>query len=273
MSRRKKQASHENHERWLVSYADFITLLFAFFVVMFASSQGDKGKAAQISESVKAALENGQFSAVANLLFGGAKVDKGMGNAQMKGPGGGEKSEKDSEGGWQDSQLTELLPTLEFLTRELQDEIKAGNMQVSMEPRGLVVSFRQAAFFPSGEDVIEPGTFDTIEKVAMTIQRLTNPVRMEGHTDSVPIHNSRFRSNWELSAARSIAMLNLFVNRFQIPRERLSIAAYADNAPVATNETDEGRALNRRVDIILLSQLGVKAEPHPLPLPATAKSE
>ena len=129
-----------------------------------------------------------------------------------------------------------------------------------MGPRGLTISFAQAALFPSGEDVISPETYQSIRKIAAAMNRIPNPARMEGHTDSVPIHNSRFRSNWDLSAARSIALLEL-LNSDDVPRERLSIAGYADTAPVDDNETAEGRQKNRRVDIVILNETGVKGEP------------
>jgi chemotaxis protein MotB len=124
-----------------------------------------------------------------------------------------------------------------------------------------VVSFNQAALFPSGEDIISPDAYDGLEKVAAAIKKLPNPVRLEGHTDSVPIRTARFRSNWELSAARSIALLELLSSRFAVPRPRMSIAGYADSAPVASNDTDEGRARNRRADIVILNEQGVLAEP------------
>jgi chemotaxis protein MotB len=108
--------------------------------------------------------------------------------------------------------------------------------------------------------------------VALAVAKLPNPVRLEGHTDSVPIHNSRFRSNWELSAARSIAMLELLTGRFGIPRERMAVAGYAETAPVESNETETGRARNRRVDIVILNDQGVVNEPPAdNPPPAGAK--
>jgi len=265
MARKKKNAEPENHERWLVSYADFITLLFAFFVVMFASSQTDKGKAQQVSNSVKSALEEGGFTTLVASVLGGTADDVGQGNAQMKGPGGAKivrhEGDKPGLGEGQGGTLVELKPAMEFLLKELKEEIASGKMQVSMQPRGLVVSFREAAFFPSGKAVIEEKNPGSIKKVADVIRRLPNPVRMEGHTDSVPIHNSKYKSNWELSAARSIAMLELFTTKFGVPKKRISIAAYADNAPVASNDTAEGRARNRRVDIVLLNEVGMKGEP------------
>jgi chemotaxis protein MotB len=263
MARAKKQAAPENHERWLVSYADFITLLFAFFVVMFASSQTDKSKAQQVSDSVREALENGGIPAAVKEIMGGTVDEKGKGNAQMKGPGGAQKSTREPEATPPKAHAAELLPSLQFLTRELQDEIKAGKIQVRLEPRGLVISLQQAAFFPSGGDGVEPRSLASIQKVASMLKELPNPVRLEGHTDSVPIHTARFRTNWDLSAARSIAMLDVFITKFELPAERFAIAGYAATAPVASNETEEGRARNRRVDIVILNRLVAVPEEGP----------
>jgi chemotaxis protein MotB len=266
VARKKKEAPHENHERWLVSYADFITLLFAFFVVMYASSQADKGKARQVSESVRKALEEGHTMARIAAILGGTAKDVGKGNAMLKGPGGIRRGDTGSAPNARVPEAAvavELLPSLEFLSRELSAEIRAGKMQVNLEPRGLVVSLPQATFFPSGRDTIDPATYPTIEKVSAVIRKIPNPVRLEGHTDSVPIHNVRFRSNWELSAARSIAMLELLAVRFEIPRERLAVAGYADTVPAEPNDSEEGRARNRRVDIVVLSRVGLMREPEP----------
>ena len=259
MARAKKHAEHENHERWLVSYADFITLLFAFFVVMFASSQTDKAKAKQVSESVKDALENGGVPAAVREILGGTVDEKGKGNAQMRGPGGvrkGEKEDKSPEAKPQTKPETaELLPSMQYLTRELEDEIKTGKIQMRLEPRGLVISLREAAFFASGDDTVNAASLPSIEKMSVVLRSLPNPVRLEGHTDSVPIHTGRFRNNWELSASRSIAMLQVLTTRFQVPGPRFAVAGYADTMPVASNDTSEGRAHNRRVDIVILNQL------------------
>jgi chemotaxis protein MotB len=257
---RPKHAEHENHERWLVSYADFITLLFAFFVVMFASSQTDKSKAKQISEAVEKALNDGHSvgvpPAIAKVL-GGTVDDKGQGNAQMHGPGGAQKAAKEEP-----QDVMELSVSLKTLSGELEQEIKEGKVEVSMTPRGIVVSLKQAAFFPSGTDVVEPATLHTLEKVAGALTAVSNPVRIEGHTDSVPIHTARFRSNWDLSAARSIAIMEEMSSRFGISPQRLAIAGYADTVPVAENDTPEGRARNRRVDLVILNNYALaKTEP------------
>lgn len=258
MARKKRHPEHVNHERWLVSYADFITLLFAFFVVMFATSQTDKGKAQQVSDSVKKALEGEKMSSIVQAILGGTISDRGKGNAMMHGPGGAQKAPVEEK---KEQKLAELVPSLKVLSEELKKEIAAGRIQISMQQRGLVVSFTQAALFPSGEDVVSQEAHEGLEKVAGAINKLPNPVRLEGHTDSVPIRTPRFRSNWELSAARSIALLEMLSTSFGVSRDRLSIAGYADTAPIASNDDEQGRARNRRVDIVILNEQGVIGEP------------
>ena len=262
---RKKHEEHENHERWLVSYADFITLLFAFFVVMFATSQTDKSKAQAVSDSVKKALEGESIKAMAQLILGGTVDMKGQGNAQRNGPGGAKRLVRVEDK--PQGKVVELLPSLEILTKELSEEIKEGKLNIHMGPRGLTISFAQAALFPSGEDEIARDFYPSIQKIANAMKQIPNPARAEGHTDAIPIHNSRFRSNWELSAARSIALAQLLI-QFGVPRDRLSIAGYADTSPVDSNDSAEGRQRNRRVDIVLLNETGLKGEPErPQPPP------
>ena len=265
MARKRSHPAHENHERWLISYADFITLLFALFVVMFASSQTDKTKAQQVSESVKYALDKGGVKAVVHEILGGTVDDVGKGNAMMRGPGGSQtptvaRNDVPSE----KVPVSELLPSMRYLNQALEQEIKDGKVEVRLEARGLVVSLRQSAFFPSGGDEIAPASFGSLAKIASTIRDLPNPIRLEGHTDSIPIHNQHFRSNWELSAARSIAMLELFCTKYEMPRSRFAIAGYADTSPVDSNNTPEGRGHNRRVDLVILNQTVVAGKEPPL---------
>jgi chemotaxis protein MotB len=277
--RKKKQPAHENHERWLVSYADFITLLFAFFVVMFASSQADKGRAKAVSEAVTKALEDGKVPTIAAIL-GGTVYDKGKGNDAMKGPAVIVKVRKDAQKEAQKEaeeqaqtaaqkdqakKLDELMPSMKVLTADLQVEIRKGQVQLSLEPRGLVISLKDAAFFDSGDNTIRTSSYPIIAKLSSVILKLNNPLRLEGHTDSIPIDTPRFHSNWELSAARSIAMLELLSTKFNVGRERMAIVGYADTVPVASNDTEEGRARNRRVDIVLVSPMGMSGEPTKVP--------
>ena len=247
----------ENHERWLVSYADFITLLFAFFVVMFASSQTDKARAKQVSEAVEKALDDGHTISVPAALakvLGGTVDDKGQGNAMMKGPGGTQRTTKES----QQDKVVELMPSLERLNKELAEEIREGKLEVRLEPRGLVISLRQSAFFPSGTDAMDQSNLPAMKKLAELIATLPNSIQLEGHTDSIPIHNVHFKSNWELSCARAIAVLETFCGTFELSRERFSVVGRADTVPIDSNETVEGRARNRRVDVVILNSLRIE---------------
>ncbi len=153
MARRKKAAAPENHERWLVSYADFITLLFAFFVLMFANSQTDKGKAAQVAESVKKAMEPGKMTALVTAMFGGSAADSGKGNAMMKGPGGAHKVVMEPK---RERNIVELMPSMKVLSAALKKDIDTGKINISMEPRGLAISFKEATLFASGDDSVAP---------------------------------------------------------------------------------------------------------------------
>ncbi len=257
MARKKAPPPPENHERWLVSYADFITLLFAFFVVMFASSQTDKGRAKQVSEAVEKALKDGHSISVPPVvakILGGTVDDKGQGNAMMRGPGGAQHVPKEPP----PESLVELLPALDRLNKELEEEIKAGKLEMRLEPRGLVISLRESAFFPSGTDLLDQSTVPTIGKLAQLIKTIPNQIQLEGHTDSVPIHNARFKSNWELSCARGIALMEALCGTFELNRDRFSVVGRADTLPIASNDTAEGRSRNRRVDVVIVNSLKVQ---------------
>ena len=255
--RRPPSPRHENHDRWLVSYADFVTLLFALFVMMFASTQSDKGKAKQVSEAVREALQHGELSSAISMVLGRGK-HMSIKTPPVQNPADtGEYQPGAPETLPQPADLVQSLSTLQ---QGLEAELKKGSLQVTLESRGLVISLREAAFFASGDDVIAPDSISVLGKIAVVVRGVPNPLRLEGYTDSMPIHNSRFHSNWDLSAARSIAMLQLMSAQFQIPAGRMSVAGYAENAPVDTNDTVEGRSHNRRVEMVLLSAEAIKAE-------------
>lgn len=252
--RRKHTATHENHERWLVSYADFITLLFAFFVVMFATNQTDRHRAKMVSDSVRDALEHGQISSrLSNML--------GKGKREGKAPDHAPAFAAAPEPQAAENRPTDLTKSLATLQKGLSAELQAGKVQMRLEGRGLVIDLREAAFFASGDDRLSTESYPILSKIAAVIQGLPNQVRLEGYTDSIPIHNSRFRSNWELSSARAIAMLGALEERFHVEPSRMAIAGYGENAPADSNDSEEGRAHNRRVAVVLLTQEGQKAEP------------
>ena len=203
-------------DRWLVSYADFVTLLFALFVVLFAVARSERASAKQLAESFQRAL--GKPAAPVTL-----------------------------------PPPSELTSAFRRLQEQLAPEIAAGKMKVALETRGVVISLREGAFFPSGSDALNPAANESMEKVAAVMHDLPNAVRLEGHTDSVPIKNGRYRSNWDLSAARSIAALTYFEEKFGLSADRFSISGYADNLPVGDNDSADGRAQNRRVDVVIVS--------------------
>jgi chemotaxis protein MotB len=256
--RRKVQEEHANHERWLVSYADFITLLFAFFVVMFASTQSDKNKAKAVSESVREALEHGQFSSAFATVLGRGKHEatrQPLPTERVK------ESENIPPPGMPNQPPADLNRSRDTLRLGLAQELQKGQIGLKLEGRGLIISLRESGFFASGDDTVSNSGSEILAKIADVIQSIPNPLRLEGHTDAVPIHTSRFRSNWELSAARAISTMELLRTRFHVPPSRMSVAGYAENVPADTNDSDEGRAHNRRVDLVVLSAEGTKSEP------------
>ena len=236
----KYGASASHHERWVLSYADFLTLLLAFFVVLFATANADRAKTRAVAEAVKAALSQGRHADLQAAL----QVIKD------------EQHPADAA-----NSLLDLVRSEKLLVEALKQEIQRGEVDIHMEPRGLVVSLKQGALFDSGDDTVKPSALATIRKVANVLTQLTNQIRLEGHTDNVPIHNERFHSNWELSSARSIAILQLLSQAFRIPMTRMAVSGYADVAPVASNTTDEGRTKNRRVDVVILSASAAYSEP------------
>jgi chemotaxis protein MotB len=230
----RKRRHSVGTDRWMVSWADLLTLLFASIVVLYASA----------ARSGFPAVNSTKLSKPANLT----ELLAGRPESMQPKPVQPQSARP---------QPDELASSFDRLRESLGDEIGAGKLQVSMETRGIVVSLRDQSYFKSGSDEIAPVALNSIGEVASVIRELPNSVRLEGHTDSVPIHNEKFRDNWSLSAARSAAVLGLLESRFGIPAGRLAIAAYADNQPVAANESAEGRARNRRVDIVILSQKNI----------------
>lgn len=248
----------------MVSYADFVTLLFAFFVVMFATSQ--KNEAKQVSASVRDALQHSELSAAISSALGRGQheVDKAPDIPDPK-----VKQEPPPPAPPEPQKHpADLTKSLAKLQQALDLELKTGKVKVWMDARGVTISLREAAFFNSGDAKVATSSLPALAKIAAVLSDLPNSLRLEGHTDSKPIHNSRFSGNWELSTARAIAMLELFQDRFDIPTARMAVAGYAENVPSDTNETEDGRAHNRRVDLVILSAEGMKSEPLAAAAPA-----
>ncbi len=243
MARKQRHEEHANHERWLVSYADFITLLFAFFVVMFAVSQVDENKVGRFTESVQAATRWGLFekSGAPGVIEGRSKAETKTARAPE--PRGARKSGAQA--------IAALRAVLE---PRLREAIDAGRIAIVESDHGLIVRLKEAAFFPSGSAEIREQNGGDLRALGRWIGELPNPVRIEGHTDSRPIRTAVYRSNWDLSAARASSVLQVLVEDSEVSEARLSVAGYADRRPVASNDTELGRRQNRRVDLVVLTE-------------------
>jgi chemotaxis protein MotB len=263
MRRRRHSRSHANHERWLVSYADFITLLFAFFVVLYSSSQVDKRKVGKLALAIQVAFQElGVFPASTTQIPLDTSEPMPFSTVQAI-----QNVRKNSEmGRIASSPQTSLSAASEdadiaTLQKELEDalhgEIALREVALRREEDGLVVSLREFGFFDSGSAQLKPGALPALDRIASLLAIRTYKLRIEGHTDNVPIHTQQMSSNWELSTARATALIELLVTRYRFGPERLSAAGYAEYHPVAGNSTPQGRAQNRRVDIVILTTQSV----------------
>jgi chemotaxis protein MotB len=247
--RRKQEEEHENHERWMVSYADFVTLMFALFVAMYAIALKDRTSGERVAESVRHAVTTGGLTSTVRVFFSkDPAAHPGASEGIAKHDSQTAKGEPESKAD------PSLLDSYQKLTEQLKDQVKSGAIQLKLEGRGLVITLAEKAFFPSGNDTIYAQAYPSIEALAKIIAKLPNPVRLEGHTDAVPIHNERFKNNWELSTARSIAVLQILEEKYGLDASRFGVAGYAQNLPVGPNDTEEGRARNRRVEIVVLGR-------------------
>ena len=250
MSRRRKHQEHAGHERWLVSYADFITLLFAFFVVLYASSQMDKKKVVQVSAAIKGAFEQlGAFSGNAAYVHAQPPLD----------PSGAAAQAERSAPAISD----EGLPDVDLLKRELQEalgeQIQKHEIEIHSTPEGLVVSLREIGFFNSGEATLLAEGQATLTRIASVLNEKGFQIRVEGNTDNVPIHTERFKSNWELSTARATEVVALLVEQHGFDPRLISAAGYSEYRPMASNNTEEGRKQNRRVDLVIVAHTAEKS--------------
>jgi chemotaxis protein MotB len=236
-----------NQERWLVSYADFITLLFAFFVVLYSASKADQKKQAQVSNSINAAFRSLGIFGDSNGLPGNNGVAGGTEQAAL--PANIVMGEHVLSPAKVQQDLGQIQREMEQL---LSNQIAKNTVSIQMGRDGLVISLREAGFFNSGSATPRPETLPTIHLIAAVLGQTRYDLRIEGHTDNVPIHTAEFDSNWELSSARATGIARLFLNIKAIPPERISAAGYAEFHPVASNSTAEGRAQNRRVDLVVL---------------------
>jgi chemotaxis protein MotB len=240
---KKRPKPHTNQERWVLSYADFMTLLFAFFVVLYASAQVDKAKMASLSNAIAAGFQD-------------LGVGAGQGGAPVVIPG---TTPPVFTHPARPQQATDAI--LRKLEIDLSPELQRHTVSFRQTPEGLVLSLHEIGFFDSGAADLRASSLDTFDRIGSVIASVGSNLRIEGHTDNIPIHTVHFHSNWELSTARAAEIIRIFITREGIGPERLSAAGYAEYHPVADNSTEDGRRLNRRVDIVIITA----HQPQPAP--------
>lgn len=256
--RRKRPRAHSNHERWLVSYADFITLLFAFFVVLYASSQVDQRKVGRLALAIQVAFqEMGVFPASTTQVpldinepmpFSTVQAIQNVKHNTELGTIASPPEDSLAAA----SEETDLSTLQNELRQALHNEIVLHEVALHRENDGLVISLREFGFFDSGSATIKPGALPALDRIASILAIRTCKLRVEGHTDNIPIHTAQMASNWELSTARATELVRFLITDHRFAPERLSAAGYAEYHPVASNLTAQGRAQNRRVDIVIL---------------------
>ena len=242
MARKKYEAEHENHERWLISYADFITLLFAFFVVMYAISVVNEGKYKVFSVSLGDAF-GGKDQKTASVASSDVPQLIVLPDPMIKRRAEAMRREKE--------RLTNLA---QKLTSTLAPLVREGKVRVTQNSRGVSVEINASVLFDPGDATLTPESDQALRALAVLLKDDPHAVQVEGHTDPTPIRNALFPSNWELSAVRASSVVRLFIDSGVAP-ERLTAVGHGANIPVASNATAEGKARNRRVAVTILSAL------------------
>jgi chemotaxis protein MotB len=237
---RQRAAEHVNHERWVVSYADFVTLLFAFFTMLYASSNVDAKKLRATVDSMQNAFDRG------GTWYSRTGATK---------PGGATKAANDGH-----QPGVPSLPDLQSrLAQALKSPIDQKLVDLTVDRRGLVISIREGGAFGAGSSDISEQGQAVMREIANGLALVDNPVRVEGHTDDVPIHTAKFASNWELSTARATRVVALLLENTGIRPERISASGYGEFHPRVPN-TPAGRSQNRRVDLVILNAATQAAE-------------
>jgi chemotaxis protein MotB len=245
MARRRNHEEHENHERWLVSYADFITLLFAFFVVMYSISSINEGKYKVLSESLVGVFSEPE-RAIKPIPIGDEK------------PRTTEPDRSMIEDSPNSSPDEDPLQQIAGSMREaFGDLIAAEQLAVRGNELWIEIELNSSLLFPSGDAVPNEMAFTLIEKVAKILAPYENPVHVEGFTDNLPISTAQFPSNWELSAARAASIVRMLAMDGVNPG-RMAAVGYGEFQPVADNATEEGRARNRRVVLVVSRNLDIR---------------
>lgn len=238
--KRKRHEEHENHERWLVSYADFITLLFAFFTSMYAMSSVNEGKFRILSESLAISFNPS--------LYTSTRMNEGPRFVKEQRPSiASEFKEMHA------ARYEKLMSSLKKLEKDQRLTILSDGQKIT-------VRLTESMLFEPSGDVLMPESMAVLDEIAAILRDIPANIRIEGHTDNIPINTDRFPSNWDLSSARSIRILKYFVDRHKFDPKKMSALGYGEFRPIDTNETPSGREKNRRVDLLVYNGEMMKSE-------------
>lgn len=249
MRRRKRIEEPANQDRWLVSYADFMTLLFAFFVVLFATTYRDNQAIRRLSRGI-----HDGFQTLGAFPDGGG--NEGMSPYSAPGAlGAGAQAHPEQH---QVNDITgppsvDPLALRQQLEAALGKELAKQEVVLKVTPEGFVISLKELGFFNSGQAALLPGAAGKIKRIATVLSGHGLEIRVEGHSDDQPIHNAQFNSNWELSTARAMAVLLYLVDDAGFDPTKISASGYGQYRPVADNSSPEGRRMNRRVDLVVVA--------------------
>ncbi|THJ17628.1 MAG: flagellar motor protein MotD [Nitrospira sp. CG24B] len=234
---KKKHEEHENHERWLVSYADFITLLFAFFVVMYSISSVNVGKYRTVSESIKAAL-----NPIVSPPSSPTPLALSTSKAALTAP--------DSPGSKEVA-----IRKLRNLVKGIKASPQLAMVRITEKVNGdIVITIPDQLLFNSGEAAVRSEALRFLEGLGTAIIELNRHTRIEGHTDNVPIRTTQFPSNWELSSTRAVMVVRVLSELYGVPADHLAAVGHAETRPLTANADAEQRAKNRRVEVVILEQ-------------------
>jgi chemotaxis protein MotB len=259
MERKKFEEEHENHERWLVSYADFITLLFAFFVVMYAISSLNEGKYRVLSNALGTAFGKAQTVSLPVIKHDVRPPQPVIVQQTAQQKHNLEILQRERES---------LTGVARDILKVLAPLVNQGKVRVTQSSRGISVEINASVLFAPGEAKLTPESGEALNAVAQILKNDPHSIQVEGHTDSVPINTTAFPSNWELSSVRASSVVRLFIAN-GIPEKRLTAVGHGPNFPVASNETAEGRLRNRRVEVMILARLPEPVTEVPVEKPAS----
>lgn len=245
MARKKKPEPPENAERWLLTYSDLITLLMAFFIVMYASSSADKAKMAKVAASISSAFGASGKSVIGDESAVNLKQNDDLQEASKSGAGSADAAQKAEE--------NKLKAVKQKVDAYVKQNNMTGSISTSLQERGLTIHIVDTMMFDIGDANVKTDAQYRLVSIGNILKTVNNIIRIEGHTDTTPIHNSSYPSNIELSSARANKVWHVLEDQAGVPHKQIMTAGYAENDNIAPNDTEENRAKNRRVDIVVIN--------------------